>query len=66
MTIIEGMPVEIRSAIEPWHVLGEESSSQGTARYVDSSVEITNKIENFNEERYIVTCNGVQVPLSKN
>ena len=39
MTIIEGMPVEIRSAIEPWHVLGEESSSQGTARYVDSSVE---------------------------
>lgn len=66
MTIIEGMPVEIRSAIEPWHVLGEESSSQGTARYVDSSVErLQIKIENFNEERYIVTCNGVQVPLSK-
>ena len=66
MTTIEGMPVEIRSAIEPWHVLGEESSSQGTARYVDSSVErLQIKIENFNEERYIVTCNGVQVPLSK-
>ena len=66
MTMIEGMPVEIRSAIEPWHVLGEESSSQGTARYVDSSVErLQIKIENFNEERYIVTCNGVQVPLSK-
>jgi uncharacterized protein (DUF2126 family) len=66
MTIVEGMNVEIRSAIEPWHVLGEESSSQGTARYVDSSVErLQIKIENFNEDRYIVTCNGVQVPLSK-
>ena len=64
--MIEGMPVEIRSAIEPWNVLGEESSSQGTSRYVDSSVErLQIKIENFNEERYIVTCNGVQVPLSK-
>ena len=66
MTMIEGMPVEIRSAIEPWHVLGEESGSQGTSRYVDSSVErLQIKIQNFNEERYIVTCNGVQVPLSK-
>ena len=29
MTMIEGMPVEIRSAIEPWHVLGEESGIKG-------------------------------------
>jgi uncharacterized protein (DUF2126 family) len=66
MTTIEGMNVEIRSAIEPWHVLGEESSSQGTARYVDSSLErLQIKIENFNEERYVVSCNGIQVPLSK-
>ena len=66
MTTIEGMNVEIRSAIEPWHVLGEESSSQGTARYVDSSVErLQIKIENFNEERYVMSCNGVQIPLSK-
>jgi uncharacterized protein (DUF2126 family)/transglutaminase-like putative cysteine protease len=65
MTMVEGMPVEIRSAIEPWHVLGEESSSQGTARYVDSSVErLQIKIENFNPQRYVVSCNGVQVPLS--
>ncbi|MFY9089349.1 DUF2126 domain-containing protein [Arcobacter aquimarinus] len=66
MTMINGMHVEIRSAIEPWHVLGEESGSQGTARYVDSSLErLQIKIKDFNEERYIVICNGVQVPLTK-
>ncbi len=66
MTTIENMNVEIRAAIEPWNVLGEESSSQGTARYVDSSVErLQVKIENFNEERYTLACNGVQIPLSK-
>ena len=66
MTMIEGMHVEIRSAIEPWHVLGEESGSQGTARYVDSSLErLQIKIKDFNEERYVVSCNGVQVPLTK-
>jgi uncharacterized protein (DUF2126 family) len=31
--------IEVRQAIEPWHVLGEEVSGTGTARYVDSSVE---------------------------
>ncbi|WP_239404340.1 transglutaminase family protein, partial [Pseudomonas aeruginosa] len=57
---------EIRAAIEPWHVLGEESSSQGTARYVDFSVErLQLKIQNFNDERYAVACNGMQIPLSK-
>lgn len=66
MTTINDMHVEIRSAIEPWHVLGEESTSQGTARYVDSSVErLQIKVKNFVEERYVITCNGVEVPLSK-
>lgn len=66
MTVIENMPVEIRAAIEPWNVLGEESGSQGTSRYVDSSVErLQVKIENFNEERYTLACNGVQIPLSR-
>ncbi|QKF83478.1 DUF2126 domain-containing protein [Halarcobacter ebronensis] len=66
MTTIENMHVEIRAAIEPWNVLGEEATSQGTSRYVDSSVErLQIKIDNFNEERYTLACNGIQIPLSK-
>lgn len=62
---INGMTMEIRSAIEPWHVLGEEMTGRGTSRYVDSSIErIQIKLNDFIEERYLVTCNGVKVNLS--
>jgi uncharacterized protein (DUF2126 family)/transglutaminase-like putative cysteine protease len=64
--VINGMELEIRSAIEPWHVLGEEMVSGGTARLVDSSVErLQFKISGFVAERYIVTCNGRRLPLQK-
>ncbi len=50
--------------IEPWHVLGEEMSSMGTARYVDSSMErIELKIKGLTDSRYVVSCNGFRVPL---
>ncbi|MEJ1238941.1 transglutaminase family protein [Chryseolinea sp. T2] len=58
------MELQLRQGIEPWHVLGEEAASGGTARFVDSSVErIEVKMINFNAERYLVTCHGIPVPL---
>jgi len=56
--------VELRAAIEPWSVLGEEVTSTGTSRYVDSSVErLQVKVDGLTFERHVVTCNGVPVPL---
>ncbi|WP_017446689.1 DUF2126 domain-containing protein [Gayadomonas joobiniege] len=61
---IEGIELELRTAIEPWHVLGEESTSSGTSRYVDSSLErVQIKVSGLVGERYIVTCNGRRVPM---
>ncbi|HBL12882.1 MAG TPA: IMP dehydrogenase [Cyanobacteria bacterium UBA11162] len=69
----EGVQLELRHAIEPWPVLGEETMSSRTARYVDSSMERIQvmvrgtmgnspNIDNFSS-RYNVTCNGQPVPL---
>lgn len=56
--------VELRGGIEPWNVLGEEMTTQGTSRYVDSSIErVQVKVSHFCDERYRVACNGVKVPL---
>jgi uncharacterized protein (DUF2126 family) len=64
VTRIGDLELELRAAIEPWHVLGEESNSGGTARYVDSSVErLQVAVTGFDPARYVVTCNGVPVPL---
>ena len=60
----QGMEIELRQALEPWHVLGEEPGGGGTARYVDSSVErLQVKISGMTGERHILTCNGRRVPL---
>jgi uncharacterized protein (DUF2126 family)/transglutaminase-like putative cysteine protease len=56
--------VEVRNAIEPWHVLGEEATPGGTARYVDSSVErIELRTIGLDPERYVVAVNRAAVPL---
>jgi uncharacterized protein (DUF2126 family) len=60
----QDMELELRAAIEPWHVLGEEVTSQGTARFVDSSVErLQVRVNGITDDRHIVTCNGRRVPL---
>ncbi|HVM97926.1 MAG TPA: transglutaminase family protein, partial [Candidatus Acidoferrales bacterium] len=61
---IGDLQLELRMAVEPWHVLGEEVTSQGTARYVDSSVErLQVKVSGMTDTRHAVTCNGRRVPL---
>ncbi|GAA1920671.1 transglutaminase family protein [Microbacterium aoyamense] len=65
MTRIDGIELELRQAIEPWHVLGEEATAGGTSRYVDSSVErIQVRVRGVDPARHLVTCQGIPVPLT--
>jgi uncharacterized protein (DUF2126 family)/transglutaminase-like putative cysteine protease len=56
--------LEVRNALEPWHVLGEEGMASGTVRNVDSSLErVQIKTQGMIGTRYQVLCNGIPVPM---
>ncbi len=59
-----GVHVELRHALEPWHVMGEEGARGATVRYVDSSVErVQLKVSGMNCERHVLAVNGRAIPL---
>ncbi|MFT4074129.1 MAG: transglutaminase family protein [Asticcacaulis sp.] len=62
---IGDLTLELKNALEPWPVMGEEQSGGGTSRGVDSSVErMEIRLKGAVSSQHVVTCNGLRLPLT--
>ncbi|HVM32686.1 MAG TPA: transglutaminase family protein [bacterium] len=62
-TVIEGAELELRTALEPWPVLGEEQIGGATSRAIDASTERVQVLLRDAPEGWVLSCNGRRVPL---
>ena len=62
-TVIEGVELELRTALEPWPVLGEEAMGATVSRAIDASTERIQVTLRDAPPNLVLSCNGRRVPL---